>query len=77
MPKVKIQNRLIKRDKIRPFIIKALGSRFEKTNNQRLNKKYNDTVIYEDIRYFVVYEFQEEQDAVITLIREIKKVIKK
>jgi hypothetical protein len=77
MPKVKIHNRLIKKHKIRAFTIKAVGNPIKQTKNQRLYKKYNDTVIYDGIRYFLVYEFQEEQDDVITFIREIKRAVKK
>jgi hypothetical protein len=77
MPKVKIVDRLIKKHKIRPFIIKGVGNQFQKQNNQRLYKKYNDISLFEDHRYFVVYEFQEENDDIITLIREMKRTIKK
>jgi len=77
MPKVKIKDRLIKKHKIHPFIIKGVGNQFEKQMGQRLYKKYNDTVKYETLRFFVVYEFQEEQEDIITFIREIKKAVKK
>lgn len=77
MPKVKIHKHLIKRQKIHPFIIKGVGNQIEKKTNQQLDKNYNDTIIYEDNRYFLVYAFQEEQDDVITFIREMKRAVKK
>jgi len=77
MPKVKIHNHLIKRQKIRPYIIKGIGNQIERKGTQQLNKNYNDTIIYESNRYFVVYAFQEEQDDIITFIREMKKAVKK
>jgi len=77
MPKVKIHKHLIKRQKIHPFTIKAVGNQIEKKENQQLNKNYNDTIIYEDNRYFLVYAFQKEQDDIITFIREMKKAVKK
>ena len=76
MPKVKIVDRLIKKHKIRPFIIKGVGNQIEK-KKQRLYKKYNDVALFENHRYFVVYEFQEEKYDIITLIREMKKALKK
>jgi len=77
MAKVKIHKHLIKKNKIRPFTIKAVGNQIEKKKNQRLDKNYNDTVIYDDVRYFLVYEFQEEKNDVITFIREMKRAVKK
>jgi len=77
MQKVKIHHRLIKKNKIRSFTIKAVGNQIEQTKNQRLYKKYNDTVIYDGVRYFLVYEFQEEQNDIITFIREMKRAVKK
>jgi hypothetical protein len=77
MPKVKIHKHLIKRQKIHPSIIKGVGNQIGKKGNQQLDKNYNDTIIYEDNRYFLVYAFQEEQDDVITFIREMKRAVKK
>jgi hypothetical protein len=77
MPKIKIHHHLIKKQKIRPFTIKGAGNQIARKKNQQLNKNYNDTIIYEGNRYFLVYEFQMEQVDVITFIREMKKAVKK
>ena len=77
MPKVKIHHHLIKKQKIRPYVIKGVGNQIAQKKNQQLDKNYNDAYIYEGNRFFVVYEFQEEQGETITFVREMKKAVKK